>query len=69
MGIGQFKSQHIYCSLYAECKTVLKLFNMLKENVDWMEDRLFNGQPCSVCVNFTKYYLIIILGDFLCRLV
>lgn len=52
--------EYIYCRLYDECKTVLKLFNMLKENVDWMEDRLFNGQPCSVCVYFTKYYLIII---------
>lgn len=51
--------EYIYCRLYDECKTVLKLFNMLKENVDWMEDRLFNGQPCSVCVYF-KYYLIII---------
>lgn len=49
MGIGQFKSQHNYCSLYAECKTVLKLFNMLKENVDWMEDRLSMGSHVA-CV-------------------
>lgn len=47
--------EYIYCRLYDECKTVLKLFNMLKENVDWMEDRLSMGSHVAF-----KYYLIII---------